>query len=195
MVDVKEHSIFPTIVNEFRYNMSKQEKEYVLYLLSLSNNNQTADSLHTKTELKEFTKYIQKISEDIISYQGYEFNTVEITGMWANGLKKGDSHAPHTHCNNFLSGVFYVVANEETSPLQFFDPRQQSNVLKPKITEFNYTNSSMMQFNSVKNVGYIFPSWLQHWVPPTNIGRVSISWNVLIRGEYGDPGSLQNSYI
>ena len=115
--------------------------------------------------------------------------------MWANGLKKGETHAPHTHSNNFLSGVYYLVANEETAPIQFFDPRPQASVMRPKVTEHNYTNSSMMQFDSVKNVGYIFPSWLQHWVPPTNIGRLSISWNVIIRGQYGEPNTLQNSYI
>jgi len=195
MVDVKEHLVFPTVINEFKYDMPREERDYIFYLSDLSDNWQTADNLHTKTEVQKFTDCIQETCENILSYQRYEYDKVEITGMWANGLKKGETHAPHTHSNNFLSGVYYLVANEETAPIHFFDPRPQASVMRPKVTEHNYTNSSMMQFDSVKNVGYIFPSWLQHWVPPTNIGRLSISWNVIIRGQYGEPNTLQNSYI
>ena len=28
--------------------------------------------------------------------------------MWSNVLKPGETHRPHTHSNNILSGVFYV---------------------------------------------------------------------------------------
>ena len=43
--------------------------------------------------------------------------------------------------------------------------------------------------------GYIFPSWLEHWVPPTKNKRISISWNIILRGDYGMPGTLQNANI
>jgi len=32
-------------------------------------------------------------------------------------------------------------------------------------------------------------------VPQTPKDRISISWNVLLRGQYGQPNTLQNSYI
>ena len=51
------------------------------------------------------------------------YDRIEITGMWANKLKVGESHPPHTHSNNFLSGVYYLEAGENTSNIQFFDPR------------------------------------------------------------------------
>jgi len=44
-------------------------------------------------------------------------------------------------------------------------------------------------------IGFIFPSWLMHWVPPTKAERVSISWNVIVRGDYGEPNTLQNAHI
>ena len=53
----------------------------------------------------------------------------------------------------------------------------------------------MVQFDAVTGMGYIFPSWLQHWVPPTEEDRISISWNILVRGYYGEKGTLQNAYI
>ena len=195
MVDVKEHLVFPTAINEFKYDLNNSERDYIFYLLQLSNTFQTSDNLHQKSELSNFTNCIQKTCEHILTYQGYEYDSVEITNMWANGLKKGETHSPHTHSNNILSGVYYVVANTDTSPIQFFDPRPQASVMRPKINVMSKLNSSMMQFNSVKGTGFVFPSWLQHWVPPTNIGRVSISWNVIIRGQYGEPHTLQNSHI
>ena len=53
----------------------------------------------------------------------------------------------------------------------------------------------MVGFSSDKGVGLIFPSWLQHWVTRTNKTRMSISWNVILRGDYGKPNTLQNSHI
>ena len=53
----------------------------------------------------------------------------------------------------------------------------------------------MMQFDSTADIALFFPSWLMHWVPPTSEERVSIAWNIIVRGEYGEPHTLQNAYI
>ena len=53
----------------------------------------------------------------------------------------------------------------------------------------------MVQFDAVNGTGLIFPSWLQHWVPSTQHERISVSWNVLVRGHYGEPKTFQNAYI
>ena len=53
----------------------------------------------------------------------------------------------------------------------------------------------MITFDPTENTGLIFPSWLQHWVPTSNGERISISWNILIKGHYGEPHTLQNAYI
>ena len=50
-------------------------------------------------------------------------------------------------------------------------------------------------FNPTENTGFIFPSWLQHFVPTSKGERISISWNILIKGHYGEPNTLQNAYI
>ena len=52
-----------------------------------------------------------------------------------------------------------------------------------------------MQFNSVTGKGFIFPSWLQHWVKTNEEERISVSWNILVNGHYGEPKTLQNAYI
>ena len=53
----------------------------------------------------------------------------------------------------------------------------------------------MYQVHSETGHGVIFPSWLQHWVPPNSAERITISWNIILRGEYGEENTLQNAYI
>ena len=193
MVDVVQHKLFPTIVSEFEYNMSSDEHGIVLKELRLSKTRmivQTQDDLHKK--LPSFKRKVFEVTEKICRESKYRYDTLEITGMWANMLKKGDSHPPHTHSNNVFSGVYYL---EDGAPIQFFDPRPQASVLHPNLEYTTFDNSSMVQFNSQKGMGLIFPSWLQHWVPTTEKDRISISWNIILRGDYGQPHTLQNSHI
>ena len=193
MVDVTQHKLFPTIVSEFKYDMSSEEHGIVLKELRSSETKmilQTKDDLHLK--LPSFRKKVFESTELICKEFKYLYNTLEITGMWANMLKKGDSHPPHTHSNNVFSGVYYL---ESGAPIQFFDPRPQASVLHPNLEYTTFDNSSMMQFDSQKGIGLIFPSWLQHWVPTTQKDRISISWNIILRGDYGQPNTLQNSHI
>jgi uncharacterized protein (TIGR02466 family) len=193
MVDVTQHKLFPTIVSQFEYNMGSDEHGVVLKELRLSKTRmiiQTEDDLHKK--LPSFKRKVFEITEKICRESKYRYDTLEITGMWANMLKKGDSHPPHTHSNNVFSGVYYL---EDGAPIQFFDPRPQASILHPNLEYTTFDNSSMVQFNSQKGMGLIFPSWLQHWVPTTEKDRISISWNIILRGDYGQPHTLQNSHI
>ena len=132
--------------------------------------------------------------KDYMKELKYEYDSLEITGMWANRLYDGDAHPPHTHSNNFLSGVYYLRATNNSAPIQFFDPRAQATVLRPRNTP-TWENCSMVQFDAVDGMGYIFPAWLMHWDPQTSDERISISWNILVRGNYGEPNTLQNAYI
>ena len=157
---------------------------------------QTQDDLQRIPTFSNLTRTITDVSKHILNEQGY-MGEIEITNMWGNILRPQSqrAHAPHTHSNNFLSGVFYLKTSSDTSPIQFFDPRPQANVLKPRKKEFNLLNSDMAQFNSETGYGVVFPSWLQHWVPETKDERISIAWNAIVRGKYGEPNTLQNATI
>ena len=208
MADVERHDFFPTCLYKFKHefednelksmvthihNASLGEKDGVMFRRSGS---QPEDELHKIDTFSNLTKTIVEVSEHIIDEQKY-MGEIEITNMWGNILRPQSqrAHAPHTHSNNFLSGVFYLQASSETSPIQFFDPRPQASILKPRKKEYITLNSDMAQFDSEVGYGVVFPSWLQHWVPETKDERISIAWNVLIRGEYGEPNTLQNAHI
>ena len=208
MVNVKRHDCFPTCIYQFVHDFKENELEKMIKHIddnSLSEHNgqvlkrtwsQNQTELHKIDTFKNFTQTIIKTSKIVIEDQKY-LGEIEITNMWGNILRPQSqrAHAPHTHSNNFLSGVFYLKTSSDTSPIQFFDPRPQSNVLKPRKKEFNLLNSDMAQFNSETGYGVVFPSWLQHWVPETKDERISIAWNIIVRGEYGEPNALQNAHI
>ena len=197
MADVKMHECFPTMISEFSFHPNKTTQiQMIGYIKEVRKNNKyhTDDTLHNMSYYANLRDVILDANRDYLKKLDYRYIRLEITGMWANYLHQGDAHPPHTHSNNFLSGVYYLEAEDAASPIQFFDPRPQANVLRPRNTP-NWKNSTMVQFDAIKGIGYIFPSWLQHWVPPTNGERISISWNIILRGDYGEPGTLQNAYI
>ena len=192
MVDVKSYSCFPTMIYEFN-GVDKANHLKMLNIVDFENEDNN-DNLQNHLAFISFSNKVIEYTKEIIRLNQYEYERVEITNMWANTLRREESHPPHTHSNNIFSGVYYLRASSTTAPIQFFDPRPQASVFKPRNTP-NWNNSSMIQFDSVEGKGFIFPSWLMHWVPPTDDERVSISWNVIIRGDYGEPNTLQNAHI
>ena len=205
MVNVIQHKCFPTIINEFEFDMDKQE--YDLVINELNDEGGWLDDTYKDSvpavlikqtdanlgnRIPKFTNQIGEITRKVCEQYSYKYDSFDITGMWANKLQKGDTHPPHTHSNNIFSGVYYLEGGSE---IQFFDPRPQASVLQIDVTKVTLSNASMLAFDSQKGAGLIFPSWLTHWVPVTDKTRISISWNILLRGDYGQPGTLQNSHI
>lgn len=188
MVDVKTYKCFPTSIHEVKMNINSHDR---MLMRSYIESGVKDDTLHTLSYFKLLVEGIVEVTKKILEDGGYEFEKIEITNMWGNLLKEGNSHPPHTHSNNVLSGVYYLQSG---APIQFFDPRPAATIFKPRNTP-DWDNSGMLQFNSVVDTALIFPSWLMHWVPPTPNERISIAWNILVRGHYGEPRTLQNAYI
>ena len=202
MVNVNKHEIFPTVVYQFNCGFDDLSQlditQMSAYILSNENEDivhQSKDGLQLLSTFQNLKDIIYQQNEKYLNDLQYEFDEIEMTSMWSNHLEPIQSHPPHTHSNNLLSGVFYLHSESPASPIQFFDPRVQANVLSPRRKKSNKYNSSMIQFNCLPCTGYIFPAWLQHWVPPTPVDRLSISWNIIARGEYGEEGTFQNANI
>jgi len=198
--NVKRHEMFPTLVHEFSVDGLNdhdllQMKMYIETNKEDKDLYQTSDDLHVLSFFQPFRDGILKITKGILDDLGYDYEGICITNMWGNIMRAGANHPPHTHSSNFLSGVYYLKAEGDTAPIQFFDPRVQSSILVPRRKTNNIYNSSMIQFDSVTEVGFIFPSWLQHWVRTNDKERMSVSWNIQVNGHYGEPHTLQNAYI
>ena len=208
MANVERHDFFPTCLYRFKHDFEENELDSMIShidLNSLSEHNgqtvkrtgsQTQDDLQRIPTFSNLTRTIIDVSKHILNEQGY-MGEIEITNMWGNILRPQSqrAHAPHTHSNNILSGVFYLKTSPDTSPIHFFDPRPQASVFVPRKKEYTSQNSDGTAFVSETGSGVVFPSWLQHWVPETKDERISIAWNVIVRGEYGEPNRLQNATI
>ena len=196
MVDVKTYECFPTLIHEFKLDLDHDKMLDHVHGTGETRGqiHQTQDDLHKLLIFKPLVDELTLMQDSIIRKLEYEYDKIEITNMWSNHLYKGESHPPHTHSNNLLSGVYYLCG-VNAAPIQFFDPRVQASILVPRRKNNNWHNSSMLQFDSVNGSGFIFPAWLQHWVPETHHERISVSWNVLVRGYYGESQTFQNAYI
>ena len=142
MADVKIHECFPTMISEFSFHPDKNSQIQMTGYIKLVKKNHrfhTDDKLHIMSYYADLRDSILVANKNYVKKLGYQYDQLEITGMWANYLYKGDAHPPHTHSNNFLSGVYYLEAQDGAAPIQFYDPRPQANVLRPR-NEANWQN-------------------------------------------------------
>ena len=74
---------------------------------------QSSHALWQRKEYKSLVTVVKDCTSQVLGELGYSYEDgreykFQITGMWANILKPGLMHMPHTHPNNFFSGVYYV---------------------------------------------------------------------------------------
>ncbi len=90
-------------------------------------------------------------------------------------------HPIHYHPNNFLSGVYYVKTHEGENTINFHDPRNQTGVIRPPVTELTAENTDQVVVKVTDGTLLVFPAWLPHSVD-ANLGvgeRISISFNIM----------------
>ena len=153
-------------------------------------------NLHKQKEFKFFADLIILTSKRIIEQLDYKVEDITITDMWANVLKDTEHHPMHTHSNNFLSGTYYLQSDQKAS-IVFHDPRPAADVIVPRKKETTLNNSSLLSYASKQNRAVIFPSWLPHWVQQnkSKTKRISIAWNIQIKGQVGEHHEFQSATI
>jgi len=173
---------------------SMEEELLSMYSKRTHNNTwQSGPHLEKIEPFKWFATDIAKTCFEIFDKLNYKADELEITDMWATILKHGENHPPHTHSNNFLSGVFYVNSDAETGII-FQDPRPAADVLVPRKKTKTQENSNLLSYPSNQNRLILFPSWLLHWVPinKSKRDRISISFNVQVKGQVGEHHEYQS---
>ena len=180
------------IVNDMRKYISDlwANREY-------DNNWQTKSAdLHKQKEFKSFASLVLTTTKKIIDTLDYDVEDIMITDMWANVLKDSEYHPMHTHSNNFLSGTYYLQSDQGAS-IVFHDPRPAADVLVPRKKQTTLNNSSLLSYASKQNRAVIFPSWLPHWVQQnkSKTKRISIAWNIQVKGQVGEHHEFQSATI
>ena len=144
---------------------------------------QTEQSLHKLEQFAELMGIFDFAANKILEFLEVDHEGFEITGCWANLNPRGAWHKPHSHGNNYLSGVYYVRAPEGADRITFHDPRIQVEQISPRVLNRNAHNSNAHTLKIQEGQLLMFPAWLAHSVPENSSDelRVSISFNIMFR--------------
>ena len=185
--------IFPTLVWKVQLTSGAQEtvNRKILETLRIlrpsgadfvsSEGWQSNKDLHKLDEFRELASYINDTARTILQFLKIGYDAIEITGCWANINPAGASHRSHNHPNNYLSGVYYVQTRAGGDTINLHDPRVQTGIIRPPVTELTEENTDQIVIKVSNGTLLIFPAYLQHSVDPNRSGeeRISISFNMM----------------
>jgi uncharacterized protein (TIGR02466 family) len=142
---------------------------------------QSENDLHPLDEFRGLVACIHDAVENVMEFLKTEDGAFEITGLWANMNPKGSAHPVHSHPNNFLSGVYYVRTHEGADTINFHDPRSQTGIIRPPVTELTAENTDRVMVKVSDGTLLMFPSWLPHSVDASGSDemRISVSFNIM----------------
>jgi uncharacterized protein (TIGR02466 family) len=145
---------------------------------------QTTPMLQQHPRFAEFTALVRKSGEAALDFLDVKHKEFEITGLWANINPTGGLNSPHTHPNNFLSGVYYVELPDDVGQIVFSDPRPQASGILPQVKKWNKYVGNEIKLEIKPGRMVMFPAWLVHSVPVNRSPRerISISFNIMFTG-------------
>ena len=142
---------------------------------------QSGHGLHKQEELRGLVSCIDAAVDTALAFLRVGRPQVSMTGCWANVNAPGAAHRMHAHPNNFLSGVYYVQVQEGADTINFHDPRAQTAIIRPAVTELTAYNTDQVVISVSPGTLIVFPAWLPHSVDAnqSELMRISISFNVM----------------
>ena len=142
---------------------------------------QSDQNLHELDELRDLVSSVNDASRSVFEFLKIGCNTFRITALWANIVMPRTGHKMHSHPNNLLSGVYYVQTHDGADTINFHDPRSQTGIIRPPITELTAENTDQVVVKVKDGTLLLFPAWLPHSVDAntSNKARISISFNIM----------------
>ena len=184
-LDIQELQLFPTFLYSIENFLEKKERNKILKYTSMKYKPlnyifQPKNMEQNKEVYKSLSDKIKLISKNIFSRHKIIYDTFEITSMWTNIINENHNINPHSHANSFLSGVYYLKTDENSSNIVFSDPRIQSMMIRPKVSEWTLHNCISWSVKPKENSIIFFPSWLQHSIELNKSKeRISIAFNIM----------------
>lgn len=141
---------------------------------------QSAHDLQNSEHFEDLVACINNTAQTILRFLKID-DAIGITGCWANINASGTAHSIHSHPNNFLSGTYYVRTHPGADSVNFHDPRPQTGVIRPPVTELTSQNTDQVVVTVSDGMLLMFPSYLAHSVAPNESDklRISISFNMM----------------
>lgn len=142
---------------------------------------QSGHALQRRVELRGLCDCVGRAATSVLQFLKIGDAAIEITGCWTNMYAPGAVHRAHSHPNNYLSAVYYVRTWPGADSINFNDPRSQTGVIRPPVTELTGTNTDQVVVRVGNGTLLVFPSYLHHSVDANASGetRVSVSFNLM----------------
>ncbi len=148
---------------------------------------QSGHGLHRLEALRGLVACVDSAAKTVLEFLKIEHGALLITGCWATVNAPGAAHRMHSHPNNFLSSVYYVQVAEGADTVNFHDPRPQSGIIRPPVTELTAYNTDQVVAQVEEGMLLVFPAWLPHSVDVNTSERlrISVSSNLMF-GTYAE---------
>ena len=149
---------------------------------------QTDDRLHERPQMKAAVAFLERSCREYLAGLGYGPQLeLRLQCCWATVGTRGDHLNLHTHPNAFLSGAFYLAADETMESIVFRDPRVQNRLLDLPVERTSRINRPHFAVAPAAGRLLVFPSWLEHRVPARRGAdpRISLSFNMTVHGPVG----------
>jgi uncharacterized protein (TIGR02466 family) len=190
---VKLFTIFPTVVSMHSLGRGLTMEELACVYeqekaQNMHNEITVNDQLLDDPRMAGLGQFVQACLDEHIAsvYSPAYDTTLFVTQSWANYTEPGKQHQKHAHANSFISGVFYVQAERNCDEVIFYRPGPSQMTIDP--APGNTLNAHSWGFDVEAGQLILFPSHMEHMVPPTKSSRtrVSIAFNTFIRGTMGN---------
>jgi len=167
------------ILEKFEHNDSEEQR-------SLIGTRSTNSYVLNDINLKPFKKFILQQSLDYGKHINVSCSKYKITQSWITYKSPNESHAPHTHPNSIISGIFYWGKTDENTPPITFHKPIVTNTWEIQPSFLNMV--SFYELNVIPGNIILFPSFLPHSVRPNNTSliRKSLSFNIVPKKGFGD---------
>ena len=186
-------SLFPTVVWKQQLAAAEHEAHRAAVLgvlhagpsrlpaLSAGESWQSGTVLHRCPELRALVARFERTAGAALASLHIAAASFQVTGCWANANARSASHPIHHHPNNFLSGVYYVQVGPGADTINFHDPRPQTGIIRPPVTELSALNTDLVVVQVQNGTLLLFPAYLEHSVGPNESPdvRISVSFNVM----------------
>ena len=105
---------------------------------------QSDQALHEHDTFGELVACVDEAAAAALAHLKIGHDGFAITACWANVNAPGAGHAMHSHPNNLLSGIYYVTAPVGADTVNFHDPRPQTAIMRPPVTELTADNTDQV---------------------------------------------------
>lgn len=200
-IKIQHLFVIPIITSKQKYSFKEDELNYLINLNKINNmgNSRSIDIniLNNKKliNIREFIEEgIKKYVDTVICPLNKDLNFY-ITKSWLNVSKHGEYHHQHRHPNSIISGCLYVNAIKDVDKITFFNDYYKRVHIKSD--EHNAYNAETWWIPIETGDLILFDSSLKHMVENTKSEekRISIAFNVFVKGLLGDEGNLDTINI